>query len=141
MRGLYIKFFKNQVQIKETYCRGTIVPVWEEVEASKFGSEIDDKVRMLAQHTGITGKNTLEKMKKLNKTITKGKGYQEDWEKEIYRIKDQIILQEAERVGKLIKDKGNATMMHIRQGSIQVNWHLGDFRKTLKKLWRIKKQE
>ena len=127
------------MQIKKTYCRETIVPVWDEGEASRFWHEIDDKVRLLAQHTGIEGKNTLEKMKKLNKFVKTPRG---KWfKKTVYKIKDDIILLEIKRKGKILADEGENMTYKITQSGVQVGWHLADFRKKLIKLWRIKKQE
>lgn len=104
-------------------CRGTIVPVWE-WEASRFWHEIDDKVRLLAQHTGIEGKNTLEKMKRLNKFVKKWSWQKTDLEKAIYQLKDQVVLKDAEKSKTTIYDKWTATTYKIKQDGIQVNWHL-----------------
>ena len=119
-------------------CKGYIVPVVD-VPQSRFGSAFDLKAKSLAEKAGITGKNTLERMKKLNKYAKTPEGKR--LKKSVYRVKDDIILSDIKKKWEVLKDKWAGMTYKLTQSGVQVNWHLGDFRKTLKKLWRIKKQE
>ncbi len=119
-------------------CKGYVVPVVD-VPQSRFGSAFDLKAKSLAEKAGITGKNTLERMKKLNKYVKTPEGKR--LKKSVYRVKDDIILSDIKKKWEVLKDKWSGMTYKLTQSGVQVNWHLGDFRKTLKKLWRIKKQE
>ena len=119
-------------------CKGYIIPVVDTPE-SRFGMGVDLKVKSLAEKVWITGKNTLERMKKLNKYVKTPEG--KKFKKTVYRLKDDIILSDIKKKGEVLNDKWSGMTYKLTQSGVQVNWHLGDFRKTLKKLWRIKKQE
>lgn len=119
-------------------CKGYIIPVVDTPE-SRFGMGLDLKVKSLAEKVWITGKNTLERMKKLNKYVKTPEG--KKFKKTVYRLKDDIILSDIKKKGAVLNDKWSGMTYKLTQSGVQVNWHLGDFRKTLKKLWRIKKQE
>ncbi|GHW02334.1 hypothetical protein AGMMS50249_1200 [candidate division SR1 bacterium] len=78
--------------------------------------KITIKVDNLANKNGIQLGNTLSKMKQLNKIIKKGKGYTTTTEKEIYNLKDEILLENIIKKNKLIKDMGKNTTVRIKQG-------------------------
>lgn len=125
-------------------CRGTIKAIRDNInpKASRFGYGIDKKVNKLAEQYNITGKNTLEKIKQLNKKVPKGRGNKKtDIHREIYTLKDEIIIQEAKKKG-FIADKRRNTVIPIKQDGVRVKWHIeGNSYHKLKKLWIIKKQE
>lgn len=113
-------------------CRGTIEPIWEAETPSKFGAEIDDKIEIMAKQAGITGKNTLDKMKQLNKFVKTSQGVK--FRNTFYDIKDDVIIAEVRSKKKKIADKGEHTTYKIRQGKIDVTWHLGNSYDKFKKL-------
>lgn len=75
-------------------CKGYVVPVVE-LPQSRFGSVFDLKAKSLAEKAGITGKNTLERMKKLNKYVKTPEGKR--LKKSVYRVKDDIILSDIKK--------------------------------------------
>lgn len=138
--GKIVDISKGAVELPPYHpnCRGYIVPVVD-IPESRFWSAIDLKAKSLAEKAGIDGKNTLERVKLLNKYIKTKKW---KWlKKAVYKVKDDIILFDIRSKGKILKDEWEGMTYKIKQGWVQVDWHLWDFRKTLKKLWRIKKQE
>lgn len=77
--------------------------------------KITIKVDNLANKNGIQLWNTLSKMKQLNKIIKKGKWYTTTTEKEIYNLKDEILLENIIKKNKLIKDMWKNTTVRIKQ--------------------------
>lgn len=75
-------------------CKGYVVPVVD-LPQSRFGSAFDLKAKSLAEKAGITGKNTLERMKKLNKYVKTPEGKR--LKKSVYRVKDDIILSDIKK--------------------------------------------
>ncbi len=113
---------------------------WNPVKKNKSKS-IDDRVNELADKKGITG-NRLKKMKGLNKTIKKNKWYHTPEEKEIYNLKNEIIMDYVIRKWLEIDDLWKETVVEIRQGKTRVHWHLsGNLYRKLKKKWYIKKRQ
>ena len=111
--------------------------VWATQSTLKWVSvEIDT----LAKKHGIQWGDDLEKMRQLNKLIEKGKWHTTAEEKEIYKLKDKIILNYAIIKNKIIEDKGRQTTIPIQQGNIKVRRHISDkAKKQLRNLWLLKK--
>lgn len=102
---------------------------------------IDDRVNALADKKGITW-NRLKKMKQLNKTVEKNKWFTTPEEREIYKLKNEIIMEYVIRKGLEINDLWKNTVVDIRQGKTRVHRHLsGNVYRKLKKKWYIKKRQ
>ena len=72
--------------------------------------------------------------------IEKGRWHTTAEEKEIYKLKDKIILDYAITKNKIIEDKGRQTTISIQQGNIKVRRHISDrVKKQLRNLWLLKK--
>lgn len=105
-------------------CNGYIVPVVELLQ-SKFGSSIDLKAKSIAEKTGVGGKNTLEKIKNLNKFVKTEQG--KSYKKTVYKMKDDMIIADLTNKGSKIPDKGKKKTIHsMKQWGVKVGWHLGD---------------
>ncbi|MDR0608151.1 MAG: hypothetical protein LBG52_07635 [Candidatus Peribacteria bacterium] len=121
----------SPIMYSEKYCE-EITSAFEQdkiIWDSKIIARVD---HLAAEHNIIKG-NTLSKMKQLNVSIQKNKGYTTATESKIYKLKDEIILEYLRKTQKIIIYKGEHTTVHIRQGNTSVDRHLG---RNLKKKLR-----
>ena len=93
----------------------------------------------LSEKYPTSGKNKLDKIGKLNSGIEKSSGKRSEKDKEIYRVKDDVLLDDIIEKGISIKDEWENTTYTLEQDGVYVTWHLWDrVMRILKKKWLLK---
>ena len=97
------------------------------------------KMHDLSEKYPTSGKNELDKIGKLNSGIKKSSGKRSKKDKEIYRVKDDVLLDDIIEKGISIKDEWENTTYTLEQDGVYVTWHLWDrVMRILKKKWLLK---
>lgn len=97
------------------------------------------KIQELTEKYPSAGKNELAKMEKLNSKIKKWSWKRTDKDKEIYRVKDDILLDDIIEKWISIKDEWPNTTYTLEQDGVYVTWHLWDrVMRILREKWLLK---
>lgn len=128
----YMKWGENSKPLPKTTQDSENAMIWVSDKTSK-------KMHDLSEKYPTSGKNELDKMGKLNSGIEKSSGKRSEKDKEIYRVKDDILLDDIIEKGISIKDEWENTTYTLEQDGVYVTWHLWDrVMRILKKKWLLK---
>lgn len=128
----YMKWGKHSKPLPKTTQDSENAMIWVSDKTSK-------KMHELSEKYPSAGKNELDKIGKLNSGIKKWSGKRSEKDKEIYRVKDDILLDDIIEKGISIKDEWEDTTYTLEQDGVYVRWHLWDrVRRILKKKWLLK---
>lgn len=129
-------------------CRGYIEAVIDEkyLKPSRRWTEIDNKARDLSQKYWISWIWTLDRVKRLNSSLEEYKGVEHtrtEKEKEIYWLKDELIIAEMKSRKDPLQDKKWYTKIRIKETvqwkKTEVNRHvIWDIYDNLKNMGKIK---
>ena len=117
---------------------------WAETKKKVLNEWIDSlsmtlRIDKIAKEKWFNKGNHLVKMIDLNKSIKKGSWKRSLQDKEIYKLKDEILMDQIIKRWKVIKDIGEDTTFTVRHKWVSVEWHLWNtLRYKLKKLWLLK---
>ncbi len=117
---------------------------WAETKKKVLNEWIDSlsmtlRIDKIAKEKWFNKGNHLVKMIDLNKSIKKGSWKRSLQDKEIYKLKDEILMDQIIKRWKVIKDMGEDTTFTVRHKWVSVEWHLWNtLRYKLKKLWLLK---
>ena len=128
----YMKWGEHSKPLPKTTQDSENAMIWVSDKTSK-------KMHELSEKYPSAGKNELDKIGKLNSGIKKWSGKRSEKDKEIYRVKDDILLDDIIEKGISIKDEWEDTTYTLEQDGVYVRWHLWDrVRRILKKKWLLK---
>ena len=128
----YMKWGEHSKPLPKTTQDSENAMIWVSDKTSK-------KMHDLSEKYPTSGKNELDKMGKLNSGIEKSSGKRSEKDKEIYRVKDDVLLDDIIEKGISIKDEWENTTYTLEQDGVYVTWHLWDrVMRILKKKWLLK---
>ena len=128
----YMKWGEHSKPLPKTTQDSENAMIWVSDKTSK-------KMHELSEKYPSAGKNELDKIGKLNSGIKKWSGKRSEKDKEIYRVKDDILLDDIIEKGISIKDEWEDTTYTLEQDGVYIRWHLWDrVRRILKKKWLLK---
>ena len=128
----YMKWGEHSKSLPKTTQDSENAMIWVSDKTSK-------KMHELSEKYPSAGKNELDKIGKLNSGIKKSSGKRSEKDKEIYRVKDDILLDDIIEKGISIKDEWENTTYTLEQDGVYVTWHLWDrVRRILKQKWLLK---
>ena len=128
----YMKWGEHSKPLPKTTQDSENAMIWVSDKTSK-------KMHDLSEKYPTSGKNELDKMGKLNSGIEKSSGKRSEKDKEIYRVKDNVLLDDIIEKGISIKDEWENTTYTLEQDGVYVTWHLWDrVMRILKKKWLLK---
>lgn len=128
----YMKWGEHSKPLPKTNQDSENAMIWVSDKTSK-------KMHDLSEKYPTSGKNDLDKMGKLNSGIEKSSGKRSEKDKEIYRVKDDVLLDDIIEKGISIKDEWENTTYTLEQDGVYVTWHLWDrVMRILKKKWLLK---
>ena len=128
----YMKWGEHSKPLPKTTQDSENAMIWVSDKTSK-------KMHDLSEKYPTSGKNELDKMGKLNSGIEKSSGKRTKKDKEIYRVKDDVLLDDIIEKGISIKDEWENTTYTLEQDGVYVTWHLWDrVMRILKKKWWLK---
>lgn len=127
---------KGDNQVWKTLLKGShdweSAMIWVSEKTSK-------KITDLTKQYPAKGKNDLEKMGKLNSEIPKSSGKRSEKDKAIYRVKDDMLLDDIIEKWISIKDEWPNTTYTLEQDGVYVTWHLWDrVMRILREKWLLK---
>ena len=128
----YMKWGEHSKPLPKTTQDSENAMIWVSDKTSK-------KMHELSEKYPSAGKNELDKIGKLNSGIKKSSGKRSEKDKEIYRVKDDILLDDIIEKGISIKDEWENTTYTLEQDGVYVTRHLWDrVRRILKQKWLLK---
>lgn len=117
---------------------------WAETKKKVLNEWIDSlsmtlRIDKIAKEKWFNKGNHLVKMIDLNKSIKKGSWKRSLQDKEIYKLKDEIILDQVIKRWEPIKDMWDNTTFTVKYKWVFVKWHVWTkVLKKLRKLWLLK---
>lgn len=128
----YMKWGEHSKPLPKTTQDSENAMIWVSDKTSK-------KIHELTEKYPSAGKNELAKMEKLNSKIKKWSWKRTDKDKEIYRVKDDILLDDIIEKWISIKDEWPNTTYTLEQDGVYVTWHLWDrVMRILRGKWLLK---